>query len=184
MAVRGMREGLPRGEKGDQAGFGRPTPWKKGGSMNSMKRYVLSGLAASGLALALAATGYAQAHEVEAKIPFEFAVSGKVLPDGAYFMTRDITGPLKIASLNGNNVALALVTHTQSNTPRKEATLVFERVGDHYFLAQIWEPGNDAGVQIPRSKMERELIKRTLARSSGGEHQAGPELVYITGRVP
>ena len=29
MAVRGTREGLPRGEKGDQAGFGRPAPWKK-----------------------------------------------------------------------------------------------------------------------------------------------------------
>jgi hypothetical protein len=31
--------------------------------------------------------------------------------------------------------------------------------------------------------MESELIKRRLARSLGGEHQAGPELVYVTGRV-
>jgi len=151
--------------------------------MNSMKRYDLCGLAAPGLALALAATGYGQAHEMEAKIPFEFTVSGKVLSDGAYLMTRDVTGPLKIASLDGKNVALTFVMYAQTNTPRKEGTLVFERIGDHYFLAQIWEPGNDAGVQIPRSKEERELIKRTLARSSGGENQAGPELVYVTGRM-
>ena len=98
-------------------------------------------------------------------------------------MTRDVTGPLKIASLDGNNVALTFVMYAQTNTPRKEGTLVFERIGDHYFLAQIWEPGNDAGVQFPRSKMEKELIKRTMARSSGGQVQAEPELVYVTGRL-
>ena len=149
-----------------------------------MKRYVLSGLAAPGLALALVATGYGQmAPTVEARIPFKFAVSGKVLPDGVYVVTRDTSGPLKIANLDGSNAVLALAMYAQSNTPRKEATLVFDRIGDHYFLTQIWEPGSDAGVQIPRCKMESELMKRTLARSPGAEHQAGPELVYVTGRV-
>ena len=149
-----------------------------------MKRYVLSGLAAPGLALALVASGYGQvAHRVEAQIPFEFAVSGKVFPDGTYVVSRDISSPLKIASLDGRNAALALAMDAQSNTPREEATLVFDRIGDHYFLTQVWEPGTDAGVQIPRSKMESELIKRTLARSLGGEHQARPELVYVTGRA-
>ena len=149
-----------------------------------MKRYVLSGLAAPGLALAMVASGYGQvAHRVEAKIPFEFAVSGKAFPEGAYVVSRDLSGPLKIASLDGRNAGLALAMAAQSNTPRKEATLVFDRIGDHYFLTQVWEPGTDAGVEIPRSKMESELIKRRLARSLGGEHQAGPELVYVTGRV-
>jgi hypothetical protein len=149
-----------------------------------MKRYVLSGLVALSLAMAIAATGYSQmAHRVEAKIPFEFAVSGKVLPDGAYVVTGDTSGFLTIRSLDGHNGVLALATHVQSSAPRKEATMVFDRIGDHYFLTQIWEPGNDAGVQIPRSKMESELIKRTLARSPGRQDQAGPELVYVTGRL-
>ena len=149
-----------------------------------MKRNALSGLAALGLAMASVASGYGQtAHTVQATIPFDFTVSGKVLPDGAYAVRRDISGPLKIVSLDGSNAVLALGMYAQSNTPRKEATLVFDRIGDHYFLTQVWEPGSDAGVQIPRSKMESELIKRKLARSLGGEHQVGPELVYVTGRV-
>jgi hypothetical protein len=149
-----------------------------------MKRYVLSGLVVQALAMAMAATGYSQlAHTVEAKIPFVFTVSGKVLPDGAYVVTRPTSGCLTIRSLDGGNAVLALATYARSNTPRKEATMVFDHIGDRYFLTQIWEPGNDAGVQLPRSKMEKELIKRTLARSSGGQVQGEPELVYVTGRL-
>ena len=149
-----------------------------------MKRYVLSGLVVLALAGAMAGTGYTQmTRRVEAKIPFEFVVSGKVLPDGAYVATRGTSGLLTIRSLDGGNAVLAQATYARSNTPRKEATMVFDRVGDRYFLTQIWEPGNNAGVQLPRSKMEKELIKRTLAESSGGQHQAEPELVYVTGRL-
>jgi hypothetical protein len=149
-----------------------------------MRRYALSGLVVLALAGAMAGTGYSQMTDrVEAKIPFEFVVSGKVLPDGAYVATRGTSGLLTIRSLDGGNVVLAQATYARSNTPRKEATMVFDRLGDRYFLTQIWEPGNNAGVQLSRSKMEKELIKRTLARSSGGQHQAEPELVYVTGRL-
>jgi hypothetical protein len=149
-----------------------------------MKKYVLSGLVVLALAGTMAGTGYTQMTDrVEAKIPFEFVVSGKVLPDGAYVATRGTSGLLTIRSLDGGNAVFALSTYARSNTPRKEATMVFDHIGDRYFLTQIWEPGNDAGVQIPRSKMESDLIKRTLARSSGGQDQAEPELVYVTGRL-
>ena len=149
-----------------------------------MKKYVLSGLVAMALAMAIPAPGYSQmTYGVQANIPFEFAVSGKVLPGGEYVVRQDISKFLTIQSRDGGNGVLALSNSAQSKTPREEATLVFDRVGDHYFLAQIWEPGSDTGVQIPRSKMESELIKRTLARSQGREHQPGLELVYVTGRA-
>ncbi len=150
-----------------------------------MKRHVVSSVAALGLVLATAAASYAQmAHRVEAIVPFEFTVSGKLLPDGKYIVTRDTLGFLKIESLDGSTAELALALYARSNTPKREATLVFDRIGDHYFLSQIWEPGNDAGVQIPRCKTERDLIKRMLASSSPNrEHPAGSELVVVTGRV-
>jgi hypothetical protein len=150
-----------------------------------MKRQVFSTVAALGLVLGTAAAGYAQlAHRVEARIPFEFAVFGKVLPDGAYIVTRATLGSVKIEALDGGNAVLALAMQAGSSTPKKEATLVFDRVGDHYFLSQVWEPGNDAGVQLSRSKMERDMIKRMLASSSPNmEHPAGPELVYVPGRL-
>jgi hypothetical protein len=182
-----LREGRGR--------FGRPRPAdalknlkepeepeRKGGDM---KRYVLSSLVALALVMAMSATGYSQTgHKVEANIPFDFTVSGKVLPGGTYVVTGGtLEGYLMIRNLGGGSGVLAMATYARSNTPRKEATMVFDRIGDHYFLSQIWEPGNDAGIQVPRSKRESELIKRMLARSSGGQHQAGPELVYVTGRL-
>ncbi len=150
-----------------------------------MRRRVLSGLAAFSLVLATAAASYAQlTHRVEARIPFEFAVSGKVLPDGAYIVTRDTSGFLKIESLDSSNAVLALAIYTRSNATPTEAQLVFDRVSDHYFLSQIWEPGNNTGTEIPRSRMERDLSNRTLANASpNSEHTAGPELVCLTGRV-
>jgi hypothetical protein len=150
-----------------------------------MRKHVLSGLAAFSLVLATAAAGYAQlAHRVEARIPFEFAVSGKVLPDGAYIVTRNTLGSLKIESLDGSYAVLAMAMYAQSNATPTEAKLVFDRIDDHYFLKQIWEPGDDAGVEIPTCKMERQLIKRTLASTlPNREHPAGRELVYVTGHV-
>ncbi len=150
-----------------------------------MRRRVLSALAAFSLVLATAAASYAQLrHSAEARIPFEFAVSGKVLPDGAYIVTRDTSGFLKIESLDSSNAVLALAIYTRSNAIPTEAKLVFDRIGDHYFLSQIWEPGNSTGTEIPRSTMERNLINRTLTNASpNSEHKAGPELVYLTGRV-
>lgn len=148
-----------------------------------MKKQIISGLALLSLMLASATGAYAQlARRVEAIVPFEFTVSGKLLPDGKYTVTQNSQSSLKIEGADGSALALAL--YAQSNTTTKEAKLVFDRIGDHYFLTQIWEPGTHAGSRIPRCKMERELIKGTLARSSpDGEHQAGPELVYVTGRV-
>ena len=149
-----------------------------------MKKHVVSGLAVLSVVLAAAAATYAQvAHKVEARIPFEFAVSGKVLPDGAYTVTQGTSGCLKIESLDGGTAVLALALYARPSATPTEAKLVFDRIGDHYFLVQVWEPGNDSGVEIPRSKMERELVKQMLASSSPNSRQAGPELVYVTGRV-
>ena len=151
-----------------------------------MARQITSGLALLSLMLVTTVGSYAQrAHRVEAVVPFEFTVSGKLLPDGKYIVTRDTWGYMKIESLDGNTAELALVRSVRSNIAKKEATLVFERIGgEHYFLSAIWEPGNEVGVKLSRCKVERALIKRTLASLPlNREHPAGPELVYVTGRL-
>src|SRR5690349_14250888 len=100
---------------------------------------------ALGLALANAPAGHAQmAHRVKARIPFEFTVSNKVLPDGAYVVGPSALGSVKIQSLDGRYVVLELAMHARS-AAQKEATLVFDRIDEHYFLRQIWEPESDAG---------------------------------------
>lgn len=148
-----------------------------------MKKHVLSSLAGLSLVVGVSGAGYAQT-TLKATVPFEFAVSGKVLPDGAYAVTRNMSGSVKIESHDGTAVVLALTHNADSRPPKEEATLVFDCIGNRYFLRQIWEPGNESGVEIPRSKMERELIKRSLASvSPDDQHPAEPEMVYIVGRM-
>jgi hypothetical protein len=37
--------------------------------------------------------------------------------------------------------------------------LVFDRVGDQYFLREVWTEGAKSGRQLPKSKLESELAK-------------------------
>jgi hypothetical protein len=37
--------------------------------------------------------------------------------------------------------------------------LVFNKVGDQYFLSQIWVAGSAAGNEVPKSRMEKRLAK-------------------------
>jgi hypothetical protein len=149
-----------------------------------MKKQIVTGVALLSLILVTAGGAYAQlADPARAEVPFAFVVSNRLLPAGEYSVTQSGRGVLKIEG--ANRAVLALAWYAQSKTVAGEAKLVFDRIGDHYFLSQIWEPRNDAGVQIPKCKMERELNKRNLARSSpNSEHPAGSEVVYVTGRVP
>jgi len=151
-----------------------------------MARQISSGLAMLSLMLVTTGGAYAQlTHRVEAVVPFEFTVSGRLLPDGKYIVTRDAPGLLKIVSLDGNSAEMALVQSVRSKMPKKEATLVFERVsGEHYFLSEIWEPGNDTGAKLSKCRAEQALIKTALANSSPNGHRpAASELVYVTGRL-
>jgi hypothetical protein len=50
---------------------------------------------------------------------------------------------------------------------------VFHKVGDHYFLTQIWTSARAEGLAIPQSKLEKEM----LASNSGP--QGGVETVIV-----
>jgi hypothetical protein len=41
---------------------------------------------------------------------------------------------------------------------------VFHKYGNHYFLRQVWSPGQSEGYELPASKVERELARIEKAR--------------------
>ena len=49
-----------------------------------------------------------------------------------------------------------------------ETKLVFHKIGDHYFLTQIWTSARSQGLQVPESKLEKELEASNLGTSGGG----------------
>ncbi|MGA2150110.1 MAG: hypothetical protein ABSH49_34725 [Bryobacteraceae bacterium] len=48
---------------------------------------------------------------------------------------------------------------------RTEPVLVFHRVGQEYFLAQIWAGGGPTGRALPPSPLEKELAQSGAAPS-------------------
>lgn len=78
-------------------------------------------------------------------IPFKFTVGNKTLEPGKYQLRAndseeaiEIHGP-------GKNVDSMIVMTRLSSAPRggSEGSLVFDKVGDQYFLSEMWVPGTD-----------------------------------------
>ena len=97
---------------------------------------------------------------VQVNIPFDFSAGGSHLSAGEYAVTRlsvTTNGTLSIKSEHQG----AMVLSNLSGERRSDGTcLIFNRYGDKYFLAAVWIAESGTGYQVPKSKMEREMIAR------------------------
>ena len=99
---------------------------------------------------------------VQANVPFAFAVGNTTLPAGKYeikMLDDNEPNVLEIISANGHP---RVVFETENAAKRDDQTarkseLVFDKVGDQYFLVQVWVDVTRSGVQLPISKMEKRL---------------------------
>jgi len=126
--------------------------------------------------LGAAARAVAQTPAVEATVPFEFTVGGKLLPADAYTITASKTGVITIR--NADNRFWAETTASKSNQQSGGGSeLVFDKYGDKYFLREVLAP-NVAGlnVDLPKSKLEKTV--QVQEAKYGGE----PEVVLIASR--
>lgn len=129
-----------------------------------MKNRVLMTLmmmTATGLWMALGGPRvYAQDPDLEANIPFKFMVGGTRLPAGQYMIKRvDDADPneLEMRSADDHVSVIFLTETAQTNQTPNKSELVFDRIGDRYFLRQIWSEGDNIGEQLPASRMEKKL---------------------------
>ncbi|HEY6120778.1 MAG TPA: hypothetical protein VIV66_12530 [Pyrinomonadaceae bacterium] len=110
-------------------------------------------------------------HVMRITIPFEFVVRDKTLPPGDYIIKRSFSDRpemLLIRNLDGDMSENVLTSNVQSKTPLSVSKLIFQRYGNRYFLSQIWNAGDSAGRDLPKSGRERsvalELAKNTVER--------------------
>ncbi|HMG33211.1 MAG TPA: hypothetical protein VKM94_04665 [Blastocatellia bacterium] len=100
---------------------------------------------------------------IDVEIPFGFTVQNKMFPAGKYSLvtlgtTRDV---MALRDERGRTVTMFL-TESDILTKEPEKTeLVFDRIGDEYFLSRIFEEGNTIGVELPKPRAERDLEKTT-----------------------
>jgi len=136
-----------------------------------MKRNLISILSLVVTSLLLNATGaYAQSY-VKANVPFAFNVGAKQLPAGTYEIRVLSQSPNEIMIRN-HETGTAALSIARSEGPRDtESKLVFDRIGNQYFLAEVWK-GSGAGMIVPTSKLEQELKKELqLAKESAGGNE-------------
>ena len=122
-----------------------------------MKNFRFVSLAA--VALLLGSLAQAQVTHLKANVPFDFVIGNTVYSAGNYDIGRFSNHEkiLRIDNVDESRSTVVTSDTCSSNIPARKSMLVFHRVGDTYFLYQIWVEGNTSGLSLPKSKMEIQL---------------------------
>ena len=120
----------------------------------------------AGMFLALlCASLYAQTMNLRASIPFAFHAGENAMPAGEYTI-RHSAGALILHNTGGPSVILLTNAASRPNLP-PDARLSFNRYGEQYFLSSVWTPDSRDGREISKSRVEKELARRTPGEPVG-----------------
>jgi hypothetical protein len=112
-------------------------------------------------ALLLSTAAKAQTTAVKADVPFDFVIGDSVYPAGQYDLkTVTISGVIRIHNVQDSDVSNFQSSHACTHTkPSQKTELVFLRVGDNYFLYQIWTEGRESGREFSKSRTYMQLAQ-------------------------
>jgi len=119
--------------------------------------------------LAVAITfGVSVAHaetEVVSNVPFAFKVGKATLPAGEYTLrTNGADLTVQLTPAHGKSVvALAETRLGAPKRPLDEGRLVFDKLGDTYYLSELWAPGDD-GFLLHLTKEKHTHVTTTLGK--------------------
>ena len=125
--------------------------------------------------LLLATAAQAQTTNVNASIPFAFVVGDHAYPAGEYTVKSMSQGSaaIRIDNADESEKGITLSTACSKGQAADGTTLVFQRMGDSYFLYQIWTEGSSSGREFPKSKTQVQLAK----------NYSKPELVIVAANI-
>lgn len=141
-----------------------------------MKRLVITALMAVGL---LSVPGWAEEKGLTAEVPFAFRVGEVWMMPGEYIVAPMNQSVYLVRTPDARENAVAVIHRTGFQKAQDRAYLVFNKYeGERYFLAQIWQPGQNHGVQLMKSRREREIVTSVLHAEA-----RVPEQVIIVARL-
>jgi hypothetical protein len=97
---------------------------------------------------------------VEINIPFQFQVGNAKLPPGKYIvhvLDDSDLAVMEISSADGSASALFEVRAAEANSAPVKSELIFNKYGNRYFLAQLFEEGNPTGSAVIESRYEKRM---------------------------
>ena len=126
-------------------------------------------LAVLALAAVAAVPASAQSATLKANIPFEFHAGSKVMPAGEYTVDGGWNSNVAlIRSVDSHSAGYisAPASQTSPGASRQVEKLVFNHVGDQYFLRQIVNGSLSLVRDLPKSSTERELDRSSASASA------------------
>jgi hypothetical protein len=96
--------------------------------------------------------------DLEVNVPFQFHAGNAKLPPGKYVIHKLDDSNLtlmEITSADGSTSALFEVQAAEANSAPAKSELIFNKYGDRYFLAKLFDEGNPSGSQLPESRYEK-----------------------------
>lgn len=101
--------------------------------------------------------------QIKANIAHRFTVGTATLPPGQYTF-RILRGTdmnaMMVTSQDGNTSDEFLVREAKLPDPPKHSELVFDRYGNHEFLAKIFEKGHKTGVAVAEPSREESRLQK------------------------
>ena len=100
------------------------------------------------------------AGDLMANIPFTFQVGPTRMPAGRYVVHQN-EGVLTIRPQGSGGREIILMTFRASRDSAPQTGLLeFNRYGETYFLANVWNPLTSTGCALPHGSTEKELESR------------------------
>lgn len=124
-----------------------------------MKLGISRALFAAGVALAFASAAYSQTVNIRAQVPFRFVVGDQTYAAGEYAVKTLVaySNLTYVGNRTEDKSAMAVTQPVDSGTPAKNTVLLFHRMGNTYFLYQVWAEGSRVGLEFRQSQREKEL---------------------------
>jgi hypothetical protein len=110
-------------------------------------------------------------------VPFAFTAENSNLPAGTYTVsTLPPYNMIKVQSADGQKVAMIPAIPSPTSAESERTKLVFDRIGNQYFLSQVWEQGSNLRRDLRSGKLAQELVsggwrvQSTTVLASNGAH--------------
>ncbi len=117
------------------------------------------------------AKGHAQIiGELNVDIPFQFYAGNVKLPAGKYvvrMLDNSALNVMEISTPDGSTSALVDVEQAEANSAPRKSELIFNKYGNRYFLARVFDEGNPDGSRVPESQYEKRVSQ---AAAEAQEH--------------
>lgn len=110
----------------------------------------------------IATTLFAQVGQAETSmvvtVPFPFTANDTQMPAGKYAVSRVTARAVKL-QLDGVGKSLIVVTDSKETlSPQSRGRLLFNHVGDRYFLSEIWERNTDTGRVLRKPSIDPRYV--------------------------